>query len=66
LPIQDDEKRQEVRIVFYRLVWKGDGMSGDTAIPPGEQEMEMIRDAEIYQQFYARLSKAVFLEAHKI
>jgi hypothetical protein len=66
LPIQADDKRQEVRIVFYRLVWKGDGSSGDTYIPPGEQKMEMIRDAEIYQQFFARLSKAVFLEAHKI
>jgi len=26
----------------------------------------MIRDPKIYQQFFARLSKAVFLEAHKI
>lgn len=65
-PIQDDDTRQEVRIVFYRLVWKGDGMSGNQQIPPGEQRMEMIRDAEIYQQFFARLSKAVFLEAQKI
>jgi len=65
-PIQEDDKRQEVRIVFYRLVWKGDGMSGDQNIPPGEQKMEMIRDAEIYQQFFARLSKAVFLEAQRI
>jgi hypothetical protein len=65
-PLQDDDKRQEVRIVFYRLVWKGEGLSGSQSIPPGEQKMEMIRDAEIYQQFFARLSKAVFLEAHKI
>jgi len=66
LPLQDDEKRQEVRVVFYRLVWKGDGMSGNQSIPPGQQKMEMIRDAEIYQQFFARLSKAAFLEAQKI
>ena len=65
-PIQDDDERQNVRIVFYRLVWKGDGSSGNQSIPPGQQKMEMIRDAEIYQQFFARLSKAVFLEAHKI
>ena len=62
----DDGARSEVRIVFYRLVWKGSGQSGDTYIAPGEQKMEMIRDAEIYQQFFARLSKAVFLEAQKI
>jgi len=65
-PLQSDDKRQVVRVVFYRLVWKGDGMSGNQSIPPGEQKMEMIRDAEIYQQFFARLSKAVFLEAQKI
>jgi hypothetical protein len=65
-PVQDDDKRQVVRVVFYRLVWKGDGMSGNQVILPGEQKMQMIRDAEIYQYFFARLSKAVFLEAHKI
>jgi hypothetical protein len=62
----EDGVRNEVRIVFYRLVWKGDGQSGDTYIPPGEQKMEMIRDARLYQQFFARLGKAVFLEAEKI
>jgi hypothetical protein len=66
LPILADGSRQEVRVVFYRLVWKGDGMSGNQSIAPGEQKMEMIRDALIYQQFFARLSKAVFLEAQKI
>ncbi len=65
-PVRDDETRHEVRVVFYRLVWKGDGASGSQSIPPGEQKMEMIRDAEIYQYFFSRLSKAVFLEAHKI
>lgn len=64
----DDEgkARSEVRIVFYRLVWKGDGQNGDTYIPPGEQKMEMIRAALLYQGFFARLSKAVFLEAQSI
>jgi hypothetical protein len=65
-PIRGDASRYEVRILFYRLVWKGGGSSGSQAIAPGQQKMEMIRDAEIYQQFFARLSKAVFLEAHKI
>lgn len=65
-PIQSDDKRQQVRVVFYRLVWQGSGMSGDQRVPPGRQKMEMLRDPFIYQQFYARLSKAVFLEAQKI
>lgn len=65
-PIDEKDRKQEVRIVFYRLVWKGDGSSGNQTILPGEQRMEMIRDAEIYQQFYARLAKAVFLEAQRI
>lgn len=65
-PLDEHGFRHEVRVLFYRLVWKGSGQSGDQSIPPGEQRMEMIRDPEIYQLFFARLSKAVFLEAHKI
>jgi len=65
-PLDDVGHRHEVRVLFYRLVWKGSGASGDQQIPPGQQKMEMIRDPEIYQHFFARLSKAVFLEAHKI
>ena len=65
-PVRGDETQQNVRVVFYRIVWKGAGANGDQQIPPGEQKMEMIRDATIYQQFFAKLSKAVFLEAHKI
>lgn len=65
-PLNQDASRQEVRIVFYRVVWKGDGQTDQQYIPPGEQRMEMIRDPEIYQQFFAKLSKAVFLEAHTL
>jgi hypothetical protein len=65
-PLNQDGTRQEVRIMFYRVVWKGDGQGDRNYIPPGEQRMEMIRDPEIYQQFFAKLSKAVFLEAHTI
>ncbi|MEX5218512.1 MAG: hypothetical protein AB7G68_05910 [Nitrospiraceae bacterium] len=65
-PLNEDGTRQEVRIMFYRVVWKGDGQSDRSYIPPGEQRMEMVRDPEIYQQFFAKLSKAVFLEAHTI
>ena len=65
-PIDAEGSRHEVRILFYRVVWKSDGQSGNTYIPPGEQRMETIRDPRIYQLFFAKLSKSVFLEAHKI
>ena len=65
-PLNQAATRQQVRIVFYRVVWKGDGQADRQYIPPGQQHMEMIRDPEIYQQFFAKLSKAVFLEAHTI
>ncbi|MAF65888.1 MAG: hypothetical protein CMJ84_09555 [Planctomycetes bacterium] len=67
-PLESGEEgaRFEVRVMFYRLVWKGEGQSGDIYIPPGEQKMEMIRDAEIYQRFFARLNKSVFLEGERI
>lgn len=65
-PVDAKDSRHEVRVVFYRIVWKGDGQSGDNSIPPGQQRMEMIHSPEIYQQFFARLSKAVFLEAQRI
>lgn len=67
-PLADglDGARFEVRVMFYRLIWKGEGQSGDRYIPPGEQKMEMIRDAEMYQRFFARLNKSVFLEGERI
>jgi hypothetical protein len=65
-PLDDAGTRYEVRVLFYRLVWKGSGQSGNAYVEPGQQRMEMIRDAGIYQQFFARLSKSVFLEAQRI
>lgn len=65
-PANHSDASQEVRIIFYRVIWKGDGQADRNYIPPGEQKMEMIRDPEIYQQFFAKLSKAVFLEPHSI
>jgi hypothetical protein len=65
-PLSQDGSRQEVRIMFYRVLWKGEGQADRNYIPPGEQKMEMIRDPEIYQQFFVKLSKAVFLEPHAI
>jgi hypothetical protein len=61
-PINPEATRQEVRIIFYRVVWKGDGQVDRQYIPPGQQKMEMLRDPVLYQQFFAKLSKAVFLE----
>jgi hypothetical protein len=65
-PLNREQSRHEVRIMFYRVVWQGEGHVERAQIPPGEQSSEMIRDPVLYQQFFARLSKAVFLEAHKI
>ena len=65
-PSETDASRFIVRILFHRTVWKGDGTADDRHIPPGEQYMEMIHDGEIYQQFFAKLSKGMFLEAHQI
>jgi hypothetical protein len=65
-PINPESTRHEVRIVFYRVVWKGEGSSGNQQIPPGVQRMEMLRDPVIYQQFFAKLSKAVFLEGFRL
>ncbi len=61
-PVNPEATRHEVRIMFYRVVWKGDGQADRNYIPPGEQKMEMLRDPALYQQFFAKLSKAVFLE----
>ena len=62
-PLNRDTSRHEVRIMLYRVVWKGDGKAGESPILPGSQRMEMLRDPVLYQTFFAKLSKAVFLEA---
>jgi hypothetical protein len=65
-PLEGDDSRYTVRIFFHRTLWKGDGQSGNQRIPPGAQRMEAIFDGMIYQQFFAKLSKGLFLEAHEI
>ncbi len=65
-PTNAEGTRHEVRVMFHRVVWKGDGAVERNYIPPGEQRMEMIRDPLVYQQFFAKLSKAVFLEAYTL
>ena len=65
-PMDLEKTRQEIRIMFYRVVWKGDGYADRQYLPPGQQKMEMIRDPVLYQQFFAKLSKATFLEAYTL
>ena len=65
-PSPTDTSSYSVRVVFYRSVWKGDGHNGDNPIPPGEQKLEVITNPLIYQQFFAKLAKSIFLEAHEI
>lgn len=63
---ETDASRFSVRVLFHRSIWKGDGQSDRQYIAPGIQSLEMITDGKIYQQFFAKLSKSLFLEAHKI
>ena len=65
-PAENDVSRFMVRILFYRTVWQGDGNSGNQYIPPGAPRVEVIYDGEIYRQFFAKLSKGLFLESHQI
>lgn len=65
-PLAGDDSRYTVRIFFHRTLWKGEGQNGNQYIPPGASRMQMISDGQIYQQFFAKLSKGLFLEAHEI
>ena len=46
-----------VRVTFQRIVFDNEG---------GISRAEQINDPAIYWQFYEKLSKSVFLEAHEI
>lgn len=52
-----DEGQVLVRVTFQRIVWN---RRGDLS------RLESINDPELYQGFFERLSKAVFLEAQSI
>lgn len=52
-----DNRRVSVRVTFHQIVWNSDGK-----ITKNNQ----VNDSQIYQEFFSRLSKSVFLVAHEI
>ena len=52
-----DENHIAVRVTFQRIVWDTQGQV---------TKREGINDPEVYQEFFAKLSKSIFLEAHAI
>lgn len=53
LPVLDKEQTYSVRLTMQRVVWARDGTIHD---------QETISDAAVYQAFFDKLSKSVFLE----
>ena len=56
-PSGERGKRMTVRVTFQRMIWNTEGKVS---------RVEPIDEPNIYQEFFTRLSKSIFLEAHKI
>lgn len=56
-PVGDNGEHIAVRVTFQRIVWNTDNRVS---------KAEALKDPAQYQEFFAKLSKAVFLEAHEI
>jgi hypothetical protein len=56
-PIGDTGSRTAVRVTFQRIVWNTEGRV---------THAESMTDPAFYQDFFTKLSKSVFLQAHAI